>query len=312
VILFAIAFVCAVTATVGFWLASGRPASIGAAVVVTVTWLYSGDIALVIPFAVVAVVLVVRQRLTGEDASRSTRELIIGGGAVLTGYVLYEAGRVVARGDYPTAHANALSVIDFERATGLFQERRVQAWMFETPGAEDVMMWLYAHLFLGVVLAALLWLFFTDSQRFRKLGIALGTAALLTVITVRLFPVAPPRLTPEAGIVDTFAARGREITFVNQYAAVPSLHVGWLAACGIVVALSLGKWWGWFALIPAALMTVAVTATGNHLIVDYIVGVIYVLAPLTVMELLARRGNPAFSVHVHADAPAVVPGPRRD
>ena len=56
--------------------------------------------------------------------------------------------------------------------------------------------------------------------------------------------MAPPRLVPEAGIIDSFAARGREQIFVNQYAAIPSLHVGWLAACGVLVALSVGRWWG--------------------------------------------------------------------
>ena len=60
-----------------------------------------------------------------------------------------------------------------------------------------------------------------------------------------LFPVAPPRLLPETGIIDTLQAFNNlsyqaqsTSFFVNPYAAMPSLHVGWavLVAIGVVLA----------------------------------------------------------------------------
>ena len=184
----AIAFLCAVAATVGFYRGSGTPAAVGVAAVTTVTWFYSGDLALVFPFAVVGVALAVRRRWHAASSYRSARNLIYGGGAVLAGYVIYELGRVFARGQYEEAHRHALSVIDLERRLHVFQELRIQSDIMSSAAGEATMLWLYAHLFLGVVLASLLWLFFTDTLRFRQLGFALAVAAFLGIITVRLFP----------------------------------------------------------------------------------------------------------------------------
>jgi membrane-associated phospholipid phosphatase len=79
--------------------------------------------------------------------------------------------------------------------------------------------------------------------------------------------------------------------FVNQYAAMPSLHVGWdllvgmalFTAAGCVVVRVIG------ALMPL-LMAFAVVATANHYVVDVVAGVALVLiGHVVALRLEARR-----------------------
>ena len=71
---------------------------------------------------------------------------------------------------------------------------------------------------------------------------------LLAIPIYAVFPVAPPRLA-EAGIVDTVsrqagvALTGRSTIFYNPLAAVPSLHVGLVAAIGIALFIVLQAPW---------------------------------------------------------------------
>jgi membrane-associated phospholipid phosphatase len=84
--------------------------------------------------------------------------------------------------------------------------------------------------------------------------------------------------------------------FVNQYAAMPSLHVGWDALIGIAIAgqarVVLFRWFG--ALLPVA-MVFAVVLTANHYLLDVVAGLVLVLASRAlVIRFTARRaGAPA-------------------
>jgi hypothetical protein len=103
---------------------------------------------------------------------------------------------------------------------------------------------------------------------------SLGLASLSFV----LYPTAPPRLVQGLEIADTVGLSGHDTASFagvrfNPYAAMPSMHVGWsllLALVGIrIVNKRLPRLL--FALHPA-LMTLAVTATGNHFFVDALAG----------------------------------------
>src|SRR5271157_5083357 len=93
--------------------------------------------------------------------------------------------------------------------------------------------------------------------------------------------MAPPRLLPNVGFVDTLSKYMSLNTsslpsfMVNQYAAMPSLHVGWTLLVGIATIRIAKTWWLKLAgiLLPL-LMLVTVVATANHFILDAIAGAI--------------------------------------
>jgi hypothetical protein len=109
-----------------------------------------------------------------------------------------------------------------------------------------------------------------------------------------LYPVAPPRLAG-LGLYDTVSAQSHAYrvlqppAFVNQYAAVPSLHVGWNLLIGIFVVRyarrTVLRVIG--ALLPMA-MTASVVLTANHYVIDAVLGAIVALTGLVVAMRMAR------------------------
>jgi membrane-associated phospholipid phosphatase len=113
------------------------------------------------------------------------------------------------------------------------------------------------------------------------------------------FPVAPPRLA-DLGMVDTVSVASEAYRvfqphmFTNQYAALPSLHVGW----GLIIGLALfaaaraggrGRLVRGAALGMPVAMVVAVVLTANHYIVDAVAGAVLTATCWVVVERFARR-----------------------
>jgi uncharacterized membrane protein YjdF len=126
----------------------------------------------------------------------------------------------------------------------------------------------------------MLWLWFTDTKNYVLLRNVLGASALLAIVTIVAFPAAPPRLLASSGMVDTIVLYGREHAYANEYAALPSLHVGWMVAVGYALGLSIGGRRGVaIAVLPGALMMATVIVTGNHFWLDGALGAVYALGP---------------------------------
>lgn len=207
------------------------------------------------------------------------------------GFGAYLLGRVLVRGDQHVAIDNARAVIDFERSLGLFIEDDVQRLMgFGAWG--DFFAWVYSYLYHPVPLAALLVFYVADRTGYRYLRNALAISVPLGLLVILAFPVAPPRLIPGLGIVDTVAEGGRERVLANAYAAIPSFHVGWLALAGLVAAVRFPRPYVLLlAPVPAALMTLAVIATGNHYWLDPVAGTILACGPLAGFLAWRRWGT---------------------
>jgi hypothetical protein len=98
------------------------------------------------------------------------------------------------------------------------------------------------------------------------------------------------------GLVDTVTTQSHAYrvlqppAFVNQYAAIPSLHVGWDLLVGIFVfrhaRRSIARAFG--VLTPIA-MTTAVVLTANHFVIDAALGALVALVGLGVAATLRRR-----------------------
>jgi hypothetical protein len=162
-----------------------------------------------------------------------------------------------------------------------------------------------------VIIAVLVWLYACHRERYRLLLRAMLISGGIGLIIFAAYPVAPPRLMPDGGIVDTVTELSRSYrvlqppALVNKFAALPSLHVGWKLLVGIVVFGAVRSWIlrGMAVLLPA-LMTAAVVFTGNHYVVDALVGTAVAGAGLAASTRMAERGDVAPAL----DEPQIVDG----
>lgn len=137
----------------------------------------------------------------------------------------------------------------------------------------------WGHMPLLIVLAV--WLWRSHRTIWRTFRNALLISAAVGMVCYFLFPTAPPRLMPDLGYIDTLALRAapayqaQEVgLFVNPYAALPSLHVGWALLAGLAVwQTSRHALMRAFAVAILLSQSWAVVATANHWTLDAFAGI---------------------------------------
>nr|WP_292671122.1 phosphatase PAP2 family protein [Nocardioides sp.] len=202
--------------------------------------------------------------------------------AVATYFVV----RSLTAGSAPVAERNADLLVGLERSLGVFVEQDVQRLVLAIDGAVPVLNAIYIWGHWPVIAAVLGWLAWRRRDVFPVYRNALLISGLVGMVIVATFPVAPPRLM-DLGFLDTVTMHSEAYrvlqppAFTNQYAAMPSFHVGWDLLMGIALVREGGR--AWLRVVGAALpllMLVTVVATGNHYLVDAVVGDAIVLASL--------------------------------
>ena len=122
-----------------------------------------------------------------------------------------------------------------------------------------------------------------------------GFLGMMVFVT---YPVAPPRLF-DLGLVDTVTESSEAYrylqppAFVNQYAAMPSLHAGWDLLVGLAI-LGAAATVGFKAVgvLMPVLMMWAVVATANHFVLDVVAGLVLALIGHAVaLHLERHRAN---------------------
>jgi PAP2 superfamily len=167
-------------------------------------------------------------------------------------------------------------------------------WLVEILNA----IYIYGHW--PVVVVTLAWLLLRHRDDYPQFRNAILVSGAIGLIIFATFPVAPPRFLPEFGFVDTVTENTSAYrvlqppAFVNQYAAVPSLHFGWNLLMGIAWAGLAGSTAArLFGLLMPVLMLAAIVLTANHYVLDGVAGGVIALIGLAVGTHLAnRRGEP--------------------
>lgn len=148
------------------------------------------------------------------------------------------------------------------------------------------------------LMACLAFLFFRHRDRYPRARnvIAMVTGAALAI---QLIPVAPPRLLPGLGFVDTgllyhqtvYTALGRGMA--DQLSALPSVHVAWAVMIALFVIGAGTSRWRFLVIAHPVLTVFAVVVTANHFWLDGIVGAALILPALGIQlageHLLAAR-----------------------
>jgi membrane-associated phospholipid phosphatase len=225
---------------------------------------------------------------------------------VLAGIVAYFGARGLTESDPDVAVAHALDVVGFERALGLYREPQLQQAVLGHEVLIDALNWVYIWGHWPVIALVLVWTLRQHPRAYVVLRNALVISGAIGVVVFVLYPVAPPRLAG-LGLMDSVTERSHAYrvlqppAFVNQYAAIPSLHVGWDLLMGITIIRyarhPLVRLIG--VLLPLA-MVAAVVLTANHYLVDGVAGVVVALTGLALAQRLAARRTPRLHVMVPA------------
>jgi hypothetical protein len=257
-------------------------------------------------------------RASLEDGVLHDAALVVG--AILA----YFAIRNLTAGSAADAFANGERLVDLERWLGVNWEGAVQGAIVGRDGLVTVANWIYIWGHWPVILSTAAGLYIWRRDRYYLLRNTLFISGGIGFLFFALVPVAPPRLL-EPALVDTVSSQSHAYRalqppgLTNQYAALPSLHVGWNLAVGIVLFLTTTHLVvrALAALSPAA-MTFAVLATANHFVMDVAAGMTVVLVAFAVAFVLQQRRAETVAT-LAPDGPAprrwtAVPGrtPRRE
>ena len=176
------------------------------------------------------------------------------------------------------AFQNAELVLRLERELRIDWEYSLQQQVIGSRLVTNVLNWIYIYGHWPVIVVTLIWLLTRHTDVFRRTRNAMFLSGAIGMVVFATFPVAPPRL-DDVGLVDTISEQSRAYrvlqptAFTNQYAAMPSLHVGWDLLIGLAIWTAGRRLW--LRLIGLAMpvaMTFAVVLTANHYLLDVLVG----------------------------------------
>ncbi len=234
-------------------------------------------------------------------------------------YLLYTLTRLLASGSHDHAVSNAHALLGAERLLGLAPER----WLNHVVSARQLLAvpadYAYATWHYTVTLAVVVWLWRAHPAVYLFARRTLIAATLIALLSYWLVPMAPPRMLP--GFVDTMGQYGSYGwwgdsasapkglgSLTNQFAAMPSLHVGWAIWCGWQLGQHARRRWvrGIGAAYPA-LTVLVVIGTGNHYLADTAAGLLVLVLGYTaarVVASVARRVWPTTVAVLFAGFPA--------
>jgi hypothetical protein len=206
-------------------------------------------------------------------------------------FALWQVANGLARGHTTGGLARGRDVWNAERWLHLPSEVSAQNLIIHHHELVRLANYFYesAHFTTMVVFLIWLWLRHRDRYPFVRNVIAAFTAMSLLMQMVQ---VAPPRLITGTGLVDTGAAIGPTVynsftaNIADQFAAMPSIHVGWAVLISIAVVRCSNSRWRWLALYHAVLTTFVVVATANHYWADGIVAVALLVPAYYIAVLL--------------------------
>ncbi|MEU1009675.1 phosphatase PAP2 family protein [Streptomyces sp. NPDC088810] len=191
------------------------------------------------------------------------------------------------RNAVPEQRGKALRNADWiwrtEHALGVAVEQSVNHAVNSVSWLIVGMNYYYATLHFAVTLGVLVWLYRWHPGRYAATRTVLFATTGVALVGYYLFPLAPPRLMRGGHFVDTVTvhhtwgsmASGDLKHMSNQYAAMPSMHIGWSLWCGLTIfALASVPWVRVLGLLYPAATLLVIVATANHFWLDAVGGML--------------------------------------
>ncbi|MCM3925482.1 phosphatase PAP2 family protein [Frankia sp. AiPs1] len=237
----------------------------------------------------------------GRVAGALRSGVFIVGQVVLLGslYWLYGLGRHFAAGRELVALHHAKHVWHIERLFDLPNESSIQSLALHSSHLLEFANRFYIAVHFPAAIIFLLWVLIFQRPAWRRVRTVIMASTGVALLIHIAYPLAPPRLLPRlvpgVNLVDTGAVfgpspYGPHDTVANQYAAMPSLHIGWsiLEAWGVITILRARA--RWLAILHPIITTIVVVITANHYWLDGIIGggLVVAAVQLTRPEVQAR------------------------
>lgn len=229
--------------------------------------------------------------MSGTAVRRALREIVL----VAALFLAYKMGRLLVEGHVAEAVSNASAVWNFERALHLPNEAGLQAGLLHHQWWVRAANCFYAYVHFPATAVALIWMYVRKPEVYLWMRRTLATLTAFALVIHALYPLAPPRMLTSAGLVDTGRLFGPSVygsptsdTLSNQYAAMPSLHVGWAIVVALALATATAGWKRWLWLAHPVLTLIVVVVTGNHYWVDALavmglIAVVHMLVPCSTL-----------------------------
>ncbi|SCD86984.1 bifunctional glycosyltransferase 87/phosphatase PAP2 family protein [Streptomyces sp. DvalAA-19] len=232
-------------------------------------------------------------------------------------YSAYAQVRLAATAGRPLAEEHGRQIHAIEQWLHIDIELWVNHTVVEITWLREFFDYYYSTFHFIVPLAILGVLYARRPADYRWARTSIGFATVLALVGFWLYPLAPPRLMPGLGFIDTihgvqdFAKPdyGTLTGVTNQYAAMPSLHFGWSLWCGVVIVILAPKlWMKALGLLHPLFTIAAIVATANHWVLDAVGGALVVSLGFGLTYLLSgpRKLQPV------TEEKEAVPDPARD
>jgi hypothetical protein len=202
---------------------------------------------------------------------------------IAVSYGTYSLIRNAVPEQRPDALHNANWVWKTEETLGIAVEKTVNHAMNSVEWLIVGMNYYYATLHFIVTIGVLAWLYRLHPGRYAAIRLALFATTAAALLGYYFYPLAPPRLMPGGGFIDTVLvhktggsmASGNLASVSNQYAAMPSMHIGWSVWCGVtILVLARSAWARTVGVLYPVVTLVVIVATANHFWLDAVGGLL--------------------------------------
>jgi hypothetical protein len=190
--------------------------------------------------------------------------------------MLYKYARFLGKDHVSAALDNARDVIGIERSLGVFSEARLQDLVVTDTALIRFLNAYYLLAHVVVTAAAFVWLYVRHPSAYRRFRDVMVVITVSGMTLHLLMPLAPPRMFPNLGFVDTakvlgpasYGAGSPYKGFANQFAAMPSLHFGWALVIAWAVLLATKSRWRYLVILHPVVTLAAIVLTANHYWLD--------------------------------------------
>ncbi|WP_129839515.1 phosphatase PAP2 family protein [Streptomyces sp. RFCAC02] len=246
---------------------------------------------------------------------------------IAVSYAVYSAVRNAAPARVEQAQDHARWVWDLQGSIGLDFEHAVNHAIAKVTWLIVPMNYYYATLHFAVTIGVLIWLFRWHPGRYGSTRLVLFVTTGVALVGYYFFPLAPPRLMAGMDFIDTssvhhtwgsLSAEGTTMAEVsNQYAAMPSMHIGWSTWCGLTIAiLAKPLWIRVLGVLYPVLTLLVIVATANHFWLDAVGGLVclgfgFLVSRLWYGRLCYRLPRDVAAGPAAGAPPATAPAPAR-